>query len=50
MVCTRCNEPIRPGEETVEIQNLGASAAGGSVIVHARLCRRAPQQTGPTRR
>ncbi|MEU8031948.1 hypothetical protein AB0C13_25430 [Streptomyces sp. NPDC049099] len=50
MNCARCTEEIGRDEPTKEIQNHGASAAGGSVIVHARLCPRAPQQTAPTRR
>lgn len=49
MICTRCDEPIRQGAPPEEIQNHGASAAGGSVVVPARLCQRAPQQTAPTR-
>lgn len=50
MNCARCTKPIRPDEETEGIQNLGASGAGAEIVVHARLCPRAPQQTAPTPR
>ncbi|MEU3031523.1 hypothetical protein ACPCBC_04775 [Streptomyces incarnatus] len=48
MICARCNKLIEPGEKRQEIQNPGATAAGATVIIHAKPCRRAVQQTTPT--
>lgn len=53
MMCDRCGQPIRPGPKTVTYPKDSASGAGGTVTVHAELCKRPPTQTypaGPRRR
>nr|WP_187279363.1 hypothetical protein [Streptomyces lavendulae] len=50
MICARCNKLIDAGEKRQEITNDGATAAGATITVHAKLCRRAAQQTTPTPR
>ncbi|QNT96778.1 hypothetical protein HEP81_06543 [Streptomyces griseofuscus] len=50
MMCARCNKVIQPGEKTEKITNPGATAAGADIEIHAKLCRRAAQQTTPTPR
>jgi hypothetical protein len=47
MMCDHCGQPIRPGEKTKTYTKDSASSGGGTVILHARLCKRPPTQTYP---
>ena len=47
MMCDRCGEPIRRGQETMTVPKDSASGAGGTVTLHVRLCKRPPTQTYP---
>ena len=49
MICARCDQPILAGEAYDSEAIDGASAAGGTVILHRRLCDRPPTQTAPER-
>ena len=45
MICARCDKPIRPGEQYVQVDNPGASGSGATMHIHAERCVPAPQQT-----
>ena len=47
MICARCDQPIRPGQKTETVPKDSASGAGGTVTLHAKLCKKAPTQTYP---
>jgi hypothetical protein len=47
MICARCDEPIRPGEEYTTEVIAGASAGGADVHMHKRLCARPPEVRRP---
>jgi hypothetical protein len=49
-MCARCNEPILPGVERLPVDKFSPSGAGGTLFVHAVLCKRLPIQTSPARR
>jgi hypothetical protein len=51
MICARCNKLILKDEayRTV-VMDRPTGPPAASVVVHTKLCRRAPQQTYPTRR
>lgn len=49
MMCDRCGDPIRPGEETRKYSIDSASGAGATVTLHKELCKRPPSQTYPSR-
>ena len=48
VMCDRCGQPIRRGQETVTVPKDSASAAGGTVTLHAVLCQKPPTQTYPS--
>lgn len=49
MICDRCGDPIRSGQKTETYAKDSASGGGGTVTVHARLCRKLPSQTYQSR-
>lgn len=48
MFCGRCDKPILPGEKTETYPIDSPSGGGGTVTLHARLCRKLPTQTYPS--
>ncbi|MFF2226303.1 hypothetical protein ACFVV7_23645 [Streptomyces globisporus] len=46
MMCDRCDQPIKPGQEE-RVPVGGASGAGTVVILHRQLCRRSPSHAAP---
>ncbi len=47
MICARCGQPIKPGEEYDTEIIPGASAAGADIHLHKRLCKRPPEAERP---
>ncbi|MFG2425047.1 hypothetical protein ACGFWD_39300 [Streptomyces sp. NPDC048448] len=45
MICGRCDEPIRPGQQYSMHDIPGASLGGATVHRHLALCKRMPIQT-----
>ncbi|MFF3326097.1 hypothetical protein [Streptomyces sp. NPDC002889] len=43
MICARCQQPIHPGEEYVELDKFSASGAGANLVVHEADCPRPPR-------
>lgn len=47
MMCDRCGQPILRGQKVETHAKDSASAAGGTVTLHKRLCKKPPTQTYP---
>jgi hypothetical protein len=45
MICGRCDQPIRPGEEYSTHDMPSSSAAGITIYRHVDRCKRVPIQT-----
>ncbi|MGI5139573.1 hypothetical protein [Streptomyces sp. CA-106110] len=50
MICARCLDQIADDEEHETYDNPGASAAGCTVFLHVKPCKKTPQQTYPLQR
>jgi len=49
MFCDRCAEPIGPDEEYDTVDVMSPTGPGTVVILHKRVCERAPIQTAPVK-
>lgn len=47
MMCARCDQPIRDGEDWEPYDNMSPTGAGSTVFLHKKLCKRPPTQTAP---
>ena len=50
MMCDRCGKPIGRGVPTETFPKDSSSGPGGTVTVHAKLCKKPPTQTYPPNR